>query len=99
MAGTHALLLAEQAEGQRQKRPLSETLDAAYPELKGEIQHLILACERQDPYNFNFMSLYHELMIHIAWALDGIGYSDFNSLADYEQDLVRPWLSRPAPLP
>ncbi len=88
MASTRALLLAEQAEVQRRQRPLAETLDAAYPELKGDIQHLILACERQDPYNFNFMSLYHELMIHIAWALDGIEYSDFNSIAEYEQDLA-----------
>lgn len=88
MAATRDLLLVEQADVRQPRRPLSETLDAAYPELKGDIQHLILACERQDPYNFNFISLHHELMIHMAWALDGVDYSDFNSIADYEQDLA-----------
>lgn len=88
MANTRELLLVEQAAGQRSQRPLRETLDAVYPELKGDIQHLILACERRDPYNFNVVSLLHELQIHMAWALDGIEYSEFNSVAEYEQNLA-----------
>ena len=48
----------------------------------------MLACERQDTFHFTLMSLYHELMIHMAQAFTGIEYSSFNSLADYEQDLV-----------
>jgi hypothetical protein len=88
MAKTRTLLLEEQAAVLRRQRPLSDTLEAAYPELKGDIQHLILACERQDPYNFNLVSLLHELQIHMALALDGVDYSDFNSLVEYEQDLA-----------
>lgn len=88
MARTRELLLAEQARLQRSDRSLAETLRDAYPELKGDIQHLILACEREDPYNFNLVSLLHELMIHMAWAVDGIDYSAFNSIDEYAQDLT-----------
>lgn len=87
MDGVHTLLLAEQA-ALAAPRPLAETLAAAYPELKGDIQHLILACERRDPFTFNLVSLLHELHIHIAWAVAGVPYSGFNSLADYAQDLA-----------
>ncbi len=88
LTATRSLLLAEQAALPGEKRPLSAVLDGGYPELKGDILHLMLACERQEPANFNLISLYHELMIHMAWAFSGISYSDFNSLADYEQDLA-----------
>jgi hypothetical protein len=85
---TRDLLLAEQQTAQRQPTSFATVFDAAYPELKGDLQHLILACERQDMFNFNLTSLYHELMIHMAQALTGVAYSSFNSLAEYEQDLV-----------
>jgi hypothetical protein len=39
-------------------------------------------------FGMNLMSLYHELMVHTAQALTGIAYSGFNSIAEYEQDLV-----------
>lgn len=85
---TRDLLLAEQAEVQRQATTFPQVFNAAYPELKGDIQHLMLACERRESYNFNLTSLYHELMVHIAQALTGIEYSGFNGLADYQQDLA-----------
>jgi hypothetical protein len=39
-------------------------------------------------FNFPLTSFYHELMLHMAQALTGVAYSSFNSLAEYEQDLV-----------
>ena len=66
----------------------AEVFDAAYPELKGDLQHLMLACERGDWLNLTLVSLYHELMIHMAQVLRGIQYTGFNSPAEYEQDLA-----------
>lgn len=97
MASTRAMLVAEQAEVQRESRPFAEVLDSAYPELRGDILHIVLACDRQDMYGSTLTSLYHELMIHMARALTGIQYSSFNSLAEYEQDLEA--LGFPALLP
>jgi hypothetical protein len=85
---TRELLLAEQQEVQRSDAPFPVVFNAAYPELKGDLQHLMLACERGDMFNFNLLSLYHELMIHMAQVFTGVAYSDFNTLAEYEQDLV-----------
>ena len=85
---TRALLLAGQPALRHHETTFPAIFDGAYPELKGDIQHLMLACEREDSFNFNLLSLYHELMIHMAWAISGIGYSDFNSIAEYEQDLA-----------
>jgi hypothetical protein len=85
---TRNLLLAEQQQIQRSETTFPAVFKAAYPELKGDLQHLMLACERQDRFNFNLISLYHELMIHMARAFSGIEYSSFNSLAEYEQDLA-----------
>lgn len=85
---TRDLLLAEQSDIQRSDASFPAVFDSAYPELKGDIQHLMLACERKDMFGSTLTSLYHELMIHMSQALTGIEYSDFNSLMDYEQDLV-----------
>jgi len=88
LQATRNLLLTEQQTIPRQTASFAAVFDAAYPELKGDIQHLMLACERQDMFNFNLTSLYHELMIHMAQAFTGITYSHFNSLAEYEQNLT-----------
>ena len=95
--GTRALLLEEQAKESSGEVNFREVFDSTYPEFKASIQHLMLACEREDLFTFELMSLYHELMIHMAWALSGAGYSDFNSIAEYEQDL--PALGFPNLLP
>jgi hypothetical protein len=88
LRATRDLLLSEQRRVQRSEATFAAVFDSAYPELKGDLQHLVLACERRDMFNFNLMSIYHELMIHIARAFTGVEYSSFNSLAEYEQDLV-----------
>lgn len=85
---TRDLLLAEQQDVQRGEASFPKVLNSAYPELKGDIQHLMLACERRDMFGSTLTSLYHELMIHMAQAITGIAYSDFNNLPEYEQDLV-----------
>jgi hypothetical protein len=85
---TRTLLLAEQQAVQRSETTFPVVFDSAYPELKGDLQHLMLACERHDLFGSTLMSLYHELMIHMAQATTGVEYSDFNSLSEYEQDLT-----------
>jgi len=87
LSATRSLLLLEQTQ-QRASRRFAEVFEATYPEFKANIQHLMLACERENPFTFELMSLYHELMIHMTYALTGINYSKFNSIADYEQDLA-----------
>ncbi len=85
---TRELLLSEQWEVHCGAASFPGVFRAGYPELKGDLQHLMLACERRDLFNFNLVSLYHELMIHLAEATTGVRYSDFNCLAEYEQDLT-----------
>ena len=87
---TRDLLLAEQREVQRSTTSFPAVFNAAYPEFKGDLQHVLLACERQDLFSLQdkLMSVYHELMIHLAQARTGIEYSGFNSLAEYEQPLT-----------
>jgi predicted nucleotidyltransferase len=85
---TRDLLLAEQQKAAGGEPNFPEVFSATYPEFKAGIQHLMLAGEQENPFTFELMSLYHELMIHMAWASTGIGYSNFNSIAEYEQDLA-----------
>ena len=87
LSTTRDLLVQEQRRDQCDEASFPEVFEAAYPELKGDLQHLVLACERRDSFNHTLMSLYHELMVHIARAMSGIEYSGFNTLAEYEQDL------------
>ncbi len=85
---TRDLLRAEQ-HVQVRHITFAEALDSAYPELKGDLQHVLLACERRDMFLLHdkLMSLYHELLVHVTQATTGVAFSDFNSLAEYEQDL------------
>jgi len=88
LKSTRALLLEEQHKTLHSKSDFPSVFESAYPELKGDIQHLMLACEQRNRFNFNLTSLYHELMVHMAQAMSGVSYSDFNSLVDYEQNLL-----------
>ncbi len=97
MDDVRRLLLAEQQIVQRSKPSPAAVLEDTYPEFFNDIQHIMLAAEREDAFTFNLMSTYHEVMIHLAWARTGVAYSDFNSFAEYEQDLAA--LSFPALLP
>lgn len=94
---TRAWLLAEQRVVQGRPSSFPAVFGSVYPELKADLQHIMLAAEEEHAAGLDIMSFYHELMIHIGWATTGIGYGSFNSLADYEQDLVA--LGFPALLP
>ncbi len=98
MQTTRDLLLAEERQIPRQTT-LPARLDSTYPELKADLQHVLLACERRDMFSLKspVLSLYHELNLALAQAFTGTAYSDLNSLAEYEQDLVA--LGFPALLP
>ncbi len=85
---TRSLLLTEQREVQRSERPFAAVFDSAYPELKADLQHVMLACERRDLFGMNLLSFHQELVIHMAEALRGTRYSSFNCLAEYDQDLA-----------
>lgn len=88
MNSTQDLLLREQHRVLRQPSEFRAVFDSAYPEFKGDLHHVMLACERDDLYNMNLIALYHELMVHMAQAETGVEYSSFNSIADYSRDLV-----------
>jgi hypothetical protein len=87
---TRALLLAEQRGHLHQEIPYPAAFDAAYPELKRDLQGVMLACERQDMFALktSLFSLLHEMSLGIAQVGTGVAYSRFNGLADYEQDLA-----------
>jgi hypothetical protein len=87
---TRALLLAEQRQHLRQETSYVSAFDAAYPELKRDLQGVMLACERQDMFALktSLFSLLHEMSLGIAQVGTGVAYSRFNGLADYEQDLA-----------
>ena len=86
---THEFLLTAQYELASRAESLPTVFRAAYPELRADLQHAMLACEREDMFSLkgSLMSFYHELMVHLSQALTGVEYSGFNSLAEYEQDL------------
>jgi RimJ/RimL family protein N-acetyltransferase/predicted nucleotidyltransferase len=87
---TRAFLLAEQRRILRYETTFPVVFDSAYPELKRDLQGILLGCERQDLYSLktSLLSLYHELSRMLAQALTGVEYGSFNSLAEYEQDLA-----------
>lgn len=96
---TRDLLLAEQRQVADKATGYPAAFGAGYPELKNGLQHVLLACERQDRFGLQvpLLSLYHELSRMIAQATTGVAYTGFNSLAEYEQDFVG--LGFPALLP
>jgi hypothetical protein len=87
---TRDLLLAEQRQLYCSETTFAAAFGSGYPELKGDLQHIMLACERQDLFSLKgpLLSLYHELSLILAQVYSGLEYSDFNTLAEYEQDLV-----------
>lgn len=96
---TRGLLLAEQRQCLRHETTFPAAFDAAYPELKRDLQGVMLACERQDVFALrtSLFSLLHEMSLGIAQVVTGVEYTRFNGLADYEQDLAA--LGFPALLP
>lgn len=86
---TRELLLAAQAEHLRVPRSYPDRLYAAYPELRADLQRVLLACERGDAYGAHtkLHSFLHELHIHLAQAEHGVAYGSFNSLSEYRRPL------------
>ena len=91
LATTRDMLLAEQSmtdPATGTSTTFADVFRGAYPELKGDLQHVLLACERGDVTPMGLVSVLHELMIHITQALTGVEHGPFNDVRDYEQDLA-----------
>lgn len=81
---------------ERQRQHLNEgamwpaVFDAAYPELKRDLQAVMQACEQQDVFAAKnaLFSLLHEMSLGIAQVERGFAATSFNGLCDYEQDLT-----------
>lgn len=87
MASSREFLLAEQREVHRGEASFADALDAAYPELMGDLQHAVIAAEAEDRWRLTVTSMLHELMTAVAEARTGVAHSSFNSPPEYEQDL------------
>lgn len=89
LSSTHDLLLREQRQELIHETIYPDEFDSAYPELKADLQRVMLACETGDMFRLksSLASLYHELSIGIAHVQTGVEYSKFNALSNYEQDL------------
>ena len=85
LEAVRTLLLCEQAESQRVEPSIEARLGAAYPELRADVQRVLLACERHDllAAQTKLYSFLHELHFHLAQGERGIEYSGFNSLDEY----------------
>lgn len=95
---TRDLLVIEQQQLGGEAVDFPTAFGPGYPELKGDIQHILLGCEREDLFTLKgpLVSLYHELS-RILSEIAGVEITGFNSLMDYEQDLAA--LGFPALLP
>jgi hypothetical protein len=91
LESVRVILLAEQAEHLRVDSPYAEVLRGAYPELRADLQRVILACERRDPLSAHtkLYSYLHELHIHLSQAADGVDFGSFNSMSEYLHPLSR----------
>jgi hypothetical protein len=87
---THTFLLELQRRHLREDAAWPAVFDAAYPELKRDLQAVMQACEQQDLFAAKnaVLSLLHELSRGIAQAERGFVATNFNGLSDYEQDLA-----------
>lgn len=89
LATTRALLLAEQRAVLHSAATYVDVFNAGYPELKRDLQAILLACEQADLFAAKgaVLSLLHEMSRGIAQAGTGIEVTNFNALCDYEQEL------------
>jgi hypothetical protein len=79
-----------QAECSQTQASYPAQLNAAYPELRADVQRVFSGCERRDVQSTQtkLMSYLYELHIHLAQAETGTSFSSFNSPSDFERDLV-----------
>jgi hypothetical protein len=96
---TRGFLLAEQRQFLCSETDFPTVFDSGYPELKRDIQAVMLACEQQDLFSLkgSLLSLLHEVSRGVAQVTTGVSYMGFNGLSEYEQNLVA--LGFPALLP
>ena len=96
---TRDLLVLEQHQFLRGETTFPAVFDSGYPELKRDLQAVMMACKRRDIFSLkrSLLSLLHEMSRGIAQVSTGVQYSGFNALTEYEQDLVT--LGFPALLP
>jgi hypothetical protein len=96
---TRTFLLAEQRQFLCSEADYPTEFDSGYPELKRDIQAVMLACEQQDIFSLkgSLLSLLHEVSGGVAKVTTGVSYTAFNGLSEYEQNLVD--LGFPALLP
>jgi predicted nucleotidyltransferase len=96
---TREFLLAEQRQFLCSETDYRAVFDSGYPELKRDIQAVMLACEQRDLFSLkgSLLSLLHEISRGIARVTTGVSYLGFNGMSEYEQDLAR--LGFPALLP
>jgi len=90
LQNTRNLLLTEQNLVTRQDETFQNVFHSGYPELKRDIQALMLGCERHNQMEIrgSLVSLYHELSCGMRLVYSGVEYTGFNSLSEYEQDLA-----------
>jgi hypothetical protein len=96
---TRDFLLAEQQQFLCSKTDFPTVFDSGYPELRRDLQAVMLACEQRDLFLLKgaLVSLLHEVSHGVAKVTTGISYFGFNGLSEYEQNLVH--LGFPALLP
>jgi hypothetical protein len=96
---TREFLLAEQREALCAETDFPPAFDSGYPELKRDLQAVMLACEERDLFSLkgSLVSLLHEMSRGIASVNSGVSYSGFHGFSEYEQNLVD--LGFPALLP
>ena len=90
LATTRDLLLAEQRAVERGEASYADAFAAGYPELKRELQAILLACEQANLFAAKgaVLSLLHEMSRGIAQVVTGVEATPFNALADYAQELT-----------
>lgn len=89
MQSTRDLIVSEQNQMTQSQTNYSDVFDSGYPELKRDLQGVMLACERRDPFGLktSLLSLMHELSRGVAQVERSVNYTGFNGLSEYEQDL------------
>jgi hypothetical protein len=87
---TREFLLAEQRQFLCSETNFPTVFDSGYPELKRDIQAVMLACEQRDLFSLkgSLLSLLHEVSCAVARVTTGVSYFGFNGLSEYEQNLV-----------
>lgn len=96
---TREVLLRAQARHLRVSADYAERLNAAYPELRADLQRVIIACERGDAYaaHTKLVSFLHELHVHLAQVEHGVAFGAFNTPSEYRHPLRERGFPDPTP--